>query len=129
MAKISTTGASAAVKAVAQLLDGGFLRVYSGAVPLSVDTPLAGNTLLAEIRFGSPAFAFGGADGVAVANPSTDDASADASGVPSFVRCFTAQNIPILDVDVDTDGLVVTPSPIVVTAPVRLSNFQLRQPI
>lgn len=77
----------------------GFIRCYAGTVPTDVDAALGGgNTLLAELAFGSTAFGTATDDdpgAIAAANSITADPSANATGVITFVRC------------VETDGTVV----------------------
>lgn len=46
------------VGSLKSILDGGIIRVYSGPVPLSADSGLAGNTLLLEISSGSGSLNF-----------------------------------------------------------------------
>lgn len=63
------------------------IRVYNGTRPTNVGTALSGNTLLAELtgnvsQFGTVT------NGVLTVSAITDDASADASGTPTFARIF-----------------------------------------
>ncbi len=68
-------------------LDGGFLRIYSGSRPATVDDPLGGAVLLAELTLGTPAFAAASA-GSKAANAITTDNAANASGTASFYSLF-----------------------------------------
>jgi hypothetical protein len=77
----------AALNAVTATLNSGRLRIYSGTAPTNADTALAGNTLLAELTLGAPAFG-AAIGGVATANAITADTSADATGTPTFFRLF-----------------------------------------
>lgn len=86
---ISNAAASAAANAVTALVNGGTLRIYSGTKPASVDTALSGNTLLAQLTFGNPAFG-SASNGVAAANAITADSSADATGTAAFFRAFAS---------------------------------------
>ena len=79
----------AAVNAVAATLNTGLLRIYSGTAPANADTALSGNTVLAELTLGNPAFGAASA-GVVTANAITGDSSADATGTPTFFRLFTS---------------------------------------
>jgi hypothetical protein len=62
----------------------GYIRIYSGTRPTDADTALAGNTLLAELRFNSTAFG-AAASGSMTANAITA-ATASAAGNPTFGR-------------------------------------------
>ena len=53
--KISTEAANAELAALLALLDGGFMDLFDGVQPASVDTPPSG-TLLASLSLGSPAY-------------------------------------------------------------------------
>lgn len=102
--KIANATANAEVDALTALLNGGKLRIYSGTKPATADTALSGNTLLAELTFGSPAFG-AGASGVATANAITADASADATGTATFFRLFASNGTTVV-----ADGTVGTAS-------------------
>lgn len=85
-------------------LNTGYIRFYSGTRPANADTALAGNTLLAECRLGATAFG-SMASGVATANAITQDASADASGNPSFARLLESDGTTVFaDVSVGKTG-------------------------
>lgn len=84
---LTNAAASAAADAVTALANSGKLRIYSGTKPTNADTALSGNTLLAELTFGTTAFG-AASNGVATANAITSDSSADATGTASFFRVF-----------------------------------------
>jgi hypothetical protein len=76
-------------------LNNGYMRIYSGSVPATSDTALGAQVLLAEGRFGATAFA--AASGASkTANALTADASADASGTPSFFRAFKSDGTTVV---------------------------------
>lgn len=79
----------AALNAVTALVNGGTLVIYSGAAPANADAALSGNTVLAQLPLGNPAFGAAAA-GVATANTITADSSADATGTPTFFRLLTS---------------------------------------
>lgn len=93
--RISNLGVNTEADALCALLDNGYLRIYSGTQPADADTALSGNTLLAELRFGTPAFA-AAVLGVATANAITSDASANASGTATFFRCLKADGSTVI---------------------------------
>jgi hypothetical protein len=82
-------GRNAALNAMTALVNSGSLRIYSGTAPANADAALSGNTLLAELPLNATAFG-SAASGVATANAITADASADATGTPSFFRLLAS---------------------------------------
>lgn len=72
---ISTARKNARADNLLDALDGGTVRIYSGTRPATPDTALSGNTLLAELAMGNPAFS-AAVGGVKTANAITQDASA-----------------------------------------------------
>jgi hypothetical protein len=103
MATISNAARSDAANAVTALVNGGFLRIYDGTPPADVNASLSGNTLLAELTFGSPAFG-AASNGVATANAIGQDSSADASGSAAFYRATTSGGTPVWQGTVGTSG-------------------------
>lgn len=93
--KRTSSAANAAVDAMAALLNGGKLRIYSGSQPASADDGIGGATLLAELTFGSPAFGAGVA-GVATANAITGDATADATGTAAWFRALQSNGSTVV---------------------------------
>lgn len=82
----STAAVNAKANAVAALLDDGHLRIYGGDRPATPDDAVTDQTLLAELRFGSPAFG-PAEDGTITAHPLTS-ATAGASGTPTWYRAL-----------------------------------------
>lgn len=102
--KRTNATASAACDAFAALLNTGYLRIYSGTQPATADTALSGNTLLAELRYGNPAFG-SAANGVATANAITQDSGADATGTATFFRALKSDGTTVVfDGSVGTSG-------------------------
>lgn len=77
---------NAALDAELALLNSGFIRIYTGAMPATPETAASG-TLLAQLTFGATAFGAAVA-GVATANAITSDTSADATGTAGWARLF-----------------------------------------
>lgn len=73
----------------------GKLRIYSGTRPTNADTPLSGNTLLAELTMGATAFP-AASGGVLTANAITSGTAA-ATGTASFARAFESDGTTVLD--------------------------------
>jgi len=100
----SNTAANAEADAVAALLNSGYLRIYDGSQPANANTAVSTQTLLAELRFGSTAFA-ASSGGVITANAIADDTDANATGTASWVRCLKSDGTTvIMDGSVGTSG-------------------------
>lgn len=88
--------------ALAAILSGGYLRIYDGAQPATADTAIGAQVLLAELRFGVPAFG-AAALGVITATAITKDIAADNAGIAAWFRCLQSDGVtPVFD---DTVGL------------------------
>ena len=87
----------AQAQVIADALNGGNMKIYSGPRPLNPETGLTGdNSLLATLNFGNPAFASIVA-GVMTANPLTGGV-AIADGTAIWFRLYKADNVtPVLD--------------------------------
>ncbi len=81
--------ANAAADAVTALADGGFLRIFDGAQPFNADTALSGQTLIAELQLGTPAFV-AAVDGVALSEAITDEDAALATGTVTWFRIYAS---------------------------------------
>lgn len=104
MAKsLANLGANAAADAVVDQADGGSLKIYAGTQPTNADTAVGGQTLLAELTFGTPAFG-AASGGVATANSITGDSSANATGTAAWFRVQTSGGSALWDGTVGTSG-------------------------
>lgn len=129
-ARLSDAAASTAADAVTALLDGGYLRIHDGWQPTTAEAQVTSQVLLAELRFGSPAFA-PAIDGVAQANPITPDASARASGAPTWFRALAADSTTVVfDGAIASSGGQLTASDPWITAgsPVEVEDLQYQEP-
>jgi len=121
----------AAVDAVAALLDSGYLRIYSGSQP-AVDDSLSG-TLLAELTFGSTAFAGASSSGgttTATANAITSDSSANASGTAGYHALVESDGTTVVGTgSVGTSGADLNMDSLSVTAgtTVSCSSYTISQ--
>jgi hypothetical protein len=130
----STTLRNALLDAVtAQIGNAGRLRIYSGTRPANVATaPTGGNTLLAELTFGSPP-APAASGGSNTYNAITQDSSADATGVATWFRILRVDGTTaVIDGDV-SDGagngdLKLNTTSIVIGGPVQITSFVLTAP-
>lgn len=100
---LSDIAANAATKAITQLVDGGTLRIYAGRRPISADTPLASQALLAELTFASPAFA-APTGGSAKAIDIRPDTSANGGGEATWFRASGKSGNAVFDGDVGLLG-------------------------
>jgi hypothetical protein len=128
--KIKTTVRNAQLNALTARLDNGYLRIYSGTKPADADAALAGNTLLAELRFGATAFA-AASGGAATANAISADTSANATGTASFVRLFESDGSTVVaDLTVGTSGADLNLNSLSISSgiQVQVTSFVLTQP-
>lgn len=99
--------------AALDVLDGGFMRIYSGTKPTNANTALSGNTLLAELSLNATAFG-ASSSGTKTANAITDDSSANATGTATFFRAFKSDGTSaVIDGTVGTsnaDAIINTTS-------------------
>lgn len=93
--KTAVATRNAQLDTMTTLLNSGTLRLYSGTEPATPETALSGNTLLAQLTFGNPAFG-SAASGVATSNAITADSSADASGTATFFRCLKSDGTTVV---------------------------------
>jgi hypothetical protein len=101
---ITTANRNRAADAVTARANSGYLRIYDGTAPASANASLSGNTLLAELTFGNPAFG-AASSGVATANAITGDASNNASGTATFFRIYESDGATVvLQGSVGTSG-------------------------
>ena len=129
MAFIPASQRNRAADAVCARANGGSLIIYSGTAPASADAALSGNTVLASLSMGNPAFA-AASNGVATANAITADSSADASGVATFLRVFeTGGTAVVMQLSVGTSGAdcILSSVNIVTGGPVSISSLTYTQ--
>lgn len=102
--QLSNLAANEQLNALAALASNGYLRMYSGAQPISADMPITTQVLLAELRFGTPAFGTS-VSGVITANAITDESDAPATGIATWFRVFKSDGITVLwDGTIGTTG-------------------------
>lgn len=89
--KRTNEAANAACDAMAALVNGGTLKIYTvgSGVPATAATAISDQVLLATLTLNGTAFGAAVA-GVATANAITGDTSADATGTASFFRLLTS---------------------------------------
>jgi len=116
--KFSETLVNAEADASRALLNNGYIRVYNGVQAVDADTPVGAQTLLAELRFGTPAYA-PAVGGVAVANPIAPDTSANATGTATWYRFLKSDGVTVMEdgsADVAAANLVLNTTNIVAGA-------------
>lgn len=84
--QISYAAADAGNNALAPMLNGGKLRIYSGTVPTRADDSIGAAVMLAELTMGATAFG-ASSNGVIIASAITG-ANAVASGTATFYRVW-----------------------------------------
>ncbi len=126
---LSETVAIANLKndAIRAEFNGAIMRVYGGTEPANIDTALSGNTLLASLTFGNPAFPVSSA-GVLTANAITQDASADANGTATFFRVYKSDGTtPLMQGTIGVEA-TINNSSIVLGGVVQCTSFTYTQP-
>ena len=126
----STADVNAEADATAALLNNGYLRLYSGTRPATADDPVTTQTLLAELRFGSPAFG-AASGGTIAANAITQDTAADATGTATWYRALKSDGTTaVFDGTVGTAdaNLVMNNANIQANAIVSVSSFSYTVP-
>ena len=102
--KLSTVARNAAANAVVDLADDGYIRIYDGTQAANPQTAIGSQVLLAELRFGTPAFG-GAATGTATAEAITADSSANNTGTATWFRVLQSDGTTVLwDGTVGTSG-------------------------
>ena len=88
MLQCSYAAAAAGLNAMLALVNGGSVKIYNGTMPATLETAADG-TLLGTLGLSATAFGAAsnvGGDAKAIANPVSDDTSADADGAPTYFR-------------------------------------------
>jgi hypothetical protein len=127
---IANLGVNAEVDALTALLNNGYVRIYDGAQPANADTAITTQTLLAELRFGTPAFAAAVA-GVATANAITADTDANATGTAAWFRALKSDGASaVLDGSVGTASadLILNSTAIQIHAEVDVDALTYQRP-
>ena len=92
-----------ALDSALNVLNSGFIQIYTGTQPATPDTGLSGNTLLATLSLSATAFGATSA-GVKTANAITS-ATASATGTATFFRAFKSDDTTaVIDGSVGTSG-------------------------
>ena len=127
---LSAAAANAAADALCALLNGGHVRLYDGSRPITADTAISTQTLLASPTFGSPAFASAVA-GVSTAHAVTDDTDAAASSTATWFRAVTSGAASVFDGSVGTADAdcLLSSTTIVQHGTVSVTSVIYRQPL
>jgi hypothetical protein len=99
--QLSNAACEAQAAALASLLDGGALKIYSGTKPASADTAVSDQTLLAQLTFSATAEA-SVTGGLITFAAITSDSSANATGTATWFRAETSGGAAVLDGTVGT---------------------------
>lgn len=101
---LSDTAAETEANALAPLMNSGTIELYTGTQPANANTALSGNTLLATLTFGSPAFGSAASGGIITANAITSG-TAVATGTATFARIYKSDGTTVvMDATVGTSG-------------------------
>ncbi len=127
--RFSEAAVNAKATALASLLDGGTLKLYSGSRPASADDPVIDQTVLAELAFDAPAFA-PASGGMLVAHPLAPDTKTKANGEATWYRAYAADGTAVMDGSVGTqDANLVLPNAVILeNYSLSVSSFTLSVP-
>lgn len=119
-----------ALNAGIDVLNGGFLELYTGTQPATPDTALSGNTLLATLALS--ATAFGAASSATKTANTITSATAAATGTATFFRAYKSDaTTAVIDGSVGTSGadLNLNTTSIVTGATVSVSSWTVSDPV
>ena len=104
--EVSAVGLNAEADATVDQLDGGYVRVYDGARPATVDDAITTQILLLELQFSTPAFGAAGATNPGEAEMSgAISALTSSAGTATWFRVFKSDGTTVvLDGDVTATG-------------------------
>jgi hypothetical protein len=120
---LSDLSANTQATAFAPSCNGGAVNIYSGPQPASADTAISGQTLLATLTFGSPAWG-AASSGILTANAITPGTGLT-NGTAAFARLVSASSATIADIQVNVSaaGLNLSSTAIVTSEPVTVNSF------
>jgi hypothetical protein len=128
--KTGVASRNLALNAAFDILNSGKLRIYDSTQPTDADTALGAQVLLADLTFGSTAFA-AAASGSKAANSITQDSSADATGIATWgtLVASTRATVGTLDFSVGTSGANLNMNSVAISsgAAVSCSSFTITQ--
>jgi hypothetical protein len=127
--KTSSDVRDAELDTLTTLLNGGFIKLYTGSQPASPESAESG-TILATLEFGNPAFD-PASSGLSISNAITEDSDAAATGTAAWFRCFKSDGVTaILDGTVGTSGadINLNSTSIQIHAQVAISSFSITLP-
>ncbi len=109
--RLSDAVVNAQAEALAALLKDGFIDLYDGAQPESVETKISTQRRCASLKFGSPAFLPAEKGSIAANQISSAVAEAEAKPV-TWARLYRADHkTPVMDVSVGTkDANIILPT-------------------
>jgi hypothetical protein len=123
--KMADDGVDAEADALAAELDAGWIDVMDGTQPATGDTAITDQNVLAELRFGNPAFDPAVA-GVITAKAIAPDTDANATGQAKWFRTYKSDHVtPVMDGSAGTSGcnLNLNSDQIQVHAEVSVTSF------
>lgn len=119
-----------ALNAAFDILNSGKYRIYDSTQPVSADTALGAQVLLADLALGATAFAAASA-GSKAANSITQDSSADASGTATWATLVASTRATVGTMDMSagtaTVNLVLNSAAISALAAVSCSSLTITQ--
>lgn len=112
---ISDTAANAAANAIAALLNGGTINLYTSPQPANANTAVTTQTLLVTLTMGSPAWGSAVAGTISANAISTNNAAQ--TGTAAWARLLNSDGITvIMDCSVGTAGADINMSSLAIVA-------------
>jgi hypothetical protein len=127
---LSVASWNLALDAALNVLNGGFIQVYTGTQPATPDTALSGNTLLATLSLNGTAFSSASA-GTKTAN-AIASGTAVATGAATFARAFKSDDATaVIDGSVGTSGtdFILNDVNITTGGTVSLTSWSVSMPV
>lgn len=129
--QLSTTTRNAMADAVARLLDGGSLKLYTGTQATDANTALGAQTLLGTLSL-SATSAPAASGGVLTFNAITSDTDADATGTATWFRALKSDGTTVvMDGSVGSSGtpnLLLNTDAIVIHARLDITGWTFTVP-
>jgi hypothetical protein len=101
--KLSVASRNLALNAALDVLNSGNILILDGTQATDADTAIGAQVTLAQLTFGSTAWA-AAASASKAANAITQDSTADATGTASWYRMRTSGNVAVWDGEAGTSG-------------------------
>jgi hypothetical protein len=131
LARYSTEARNAKADALARLLDGGFIDLYTGSMPATPNTAITSQVKLSRHALSNPS-APAASSGVVTFSAIGDDTDADADGTATWARAYKSNGTSaVCDFDVGTSGtaLIMATNVIAIHSRVQITALTYTEPM